>query len=48
MLLAVKTIADRAISYNIPGVRVDGKDVLAVCKAAEEAVERARREKAHH
>jgi pyruvate dehydrogenase E1 component alpha subunit len=38
-----KTIADRAISYNIPGVRVDGKDVLAVYKAAEEAVQRARR-----
>ncbi|HZG86371.1 thiamine pyrophosphate-dependent dehydrogenase E1 component subunit alpha [Paenibacillus sp.] len=38
-----KTIADRAIAYNIPGVRVDGKDVLAVYQAAQEAVERARR-----
>ncbi|WP_248923937.1 thiamine pyrophosphate-dependent dehydrogenase E1 component subunit alpha [Paenibacillus hamazuiensis] len=38
-----KSIADRAIAYNIPGVRVDGKDVLAVYKAAEEAVQRARR-----
>ena len=38
-----KTIADRAISYNIPGVRVDGKDVIAVYQAAEEAVQRARR-----
>ncbi|RID88203.1 thiamine pyrophosphate-dependent dehydrogenase E1 component subunit alpha [Peribacillus asahii] len=38
-----KTIADRAIGYNIPGVRVDGKDVMAVYKAAEEAVQRARR-----
>ncbi|GER66568.1 acetoin:2,6-dichlorophenolindophenol oxidoreductase subunit alpha [Weizmannia acidilactici] len=37
-----KTIADRAISYNIPGVRVDGKDVVAVYQAAKEAVERAR------
>lgn len=38
-----KTIADRAIGYDIPGVRVDGKDVLAVYQAAEEAIERARR-----
>lgn len=38
-----KTIADRAIAYNIPGVRVDGKDVLAVYAAAEQAVQRARR-----
>lgn len=38
-----KTIADRAVAYNIPGVRVDGKDVLAVYRAAEEAVQRARR-----
>ncbi|MGJ7921639.1 thiamine pyrophosphate-dependent dehydrogenase E1 component subunit alpha [Neobacillus sp. LXY-4] len=38
-----KTIADRAISYNIPGIRVDGKDVVAVYNAAREAIERARR-----
>ncbi|KSU85471.1 pyruvate dehydrogenase E1 component alpha subunit [Fictibacillus enclensis] len=38
-----KTIADRAHGYNIPGITVDGKDILAVYKAAEEAVERARR-----
>lgn len=38
-----QTIADRAIGYNIPGVRVDGKDVLAVYQAAEEAIQRARR-----
>ncbi|MFB0843811.1 thiamine pyrophosphate-dependent dehydrogenase E1 component subunit alpha [Paenibacillus oleatilyticus] len=38
-----KTIADRAIAYNIPGVRVDGKDVLAVYEAADQAVQRARR-----
>jgi len=38
-----KQIADRAIAYNIPGIRVDGKDVLAVYQAAQEAVERARR-----
>ncbi|MCU7739458.1 thiamine pyrophosphate-dependent dehydrogenase E1 component subunit alpha [Priestia megaterium] len=36
-------IADRAASYNIPGVRVDGKDVMAVYEAAAEAVQRARR-----
>ncbi|EJL46660.1 acetoin:2,6-dichlorophenolindophenol oxidoreductase subunit alpha [Brevibacillus agri] len=36
-------IADRASGYNMPGVRVDGKDVLAVYRAAEEAVARARR-----
>lgn len=36
-------IADRASGYNIPGVVVDGKDVIAVYQAAEEAVERARR-----
>jgi len=38
-----KTIADRAIGYGIPGIRVDGKDILAVYQAAEEAVQRARR-----
>lgn len=38
-----KKIVDRAIGYNIPGIRVDGKDVLAVYQAAEEAVQRARR-----
>ncbi|GAA3324474.1 hypothetical protein GCM10020331_052480 [Ectobacillus funiculus] len=37
-----KTIADRAIGYGIPGIRVDGKDILAVYQAAEEAVQRAR------
>ena len=40
------TIADRAASYNIPGVRVDGKDVMAVYEAAAEAIQRARRGKA--
>lgn len=38
-----KTIADRAIAYGIQGIRVDGKDVLAVYLAAEEAIQRARR-----
>jgi TPP-dependent pyruvate/acetoin dehydrogenase alpha subunit len=39
---AVPTIAERAAAYGIPGVRVDGGDVLAVYAAAREAVERAR------
>ena len=36
------TIAERASAYGIPGVRVDGGDVLEVYEAAREAVERAR------
>jgi pyruvate dehydrogenase E1 component alpha subunit len=39
---AVPTIAERAASYGIPGVRVDGQDVLDVYRAASQAVERAR------
>ena len=35
-------IADRARGYDIPGVYVDGNDILAVYKVAKEAVERAR------
>jgi acetoin:2,6-dichlorophenolindophenol oxidoreductase subunit alpha len=37
------SIVDRAIGYNIPAIKVDGKDVLAVYQAAEEAILRARR-----
>jgi pyruvate dehydrogenase E1 component alpha subunit len=37
-----ETLADKAIGYGIPGVRVDGLDVLAVYEAARAAVERAR------
>jgi pyruvate dehydrogenase E1 component alpha subunit len=37
-----ETLADKAIGYGIPGVRVDGLDVLAVFSAAREAVARAR------
>ena len=40
---AATSIADRAASYNIPGVLLDGYDVLAVREAAGEAVARARR-----
>jgi pyruvate dehydrogenase E1 component alpha subunit len=39
---AVPTIAERAAAYGMPGVRVDGADVLEVHRAAREAVERAR------
>ncbi|HIC94520.1 MAG TPA: pyruvate dehydrogenase (acetyl-transferring) E1 component subunit alpha [Anaerolineae bacterium] len=38
----VADIADRAAAYDIPGVVVDGNDVIAVYEAAEEAVKRAR------
>ena len=40
---AVVNIADRAASYNIPVVIVDGNDVMAVLAATAEAAERARR-----
>lgn len=36
-------ISERAAAYNIPGVTVDGNDVLAVYEAVRTAVERARR-----
>jgi TPP-dependent pyruvate/acetoin dehydrogenase alpha subunit len=39
---SVPDIAVRAKGYNMPGVAVDGMDVLAVYKAAKEAVDRAR------
>jgi acetoin:2,6-dichlorophenolindophenol oxidoreductase subunit alpha len=39
---SAKTIADRAVAYDIPGVRVDGKDVVAVYEEAKKAIERAR------
>ena len=35
-------LADKAAGYGIPGVRVDGGDVLAVFEATREAVDRAR------
>ena len=37
-----ETIAAKAAGYGIPGVRVDGGDVLAVFEATREAVERGR------
>jgi pyruvate dehydrogenase E1 component subunit alpha len=39
---AAPTLADKAIGYGIPGVRVDGGDVLAVYEATRDAVLRAR------
>jgi pyruvate dehydrogenase E1 component alpha subunit len=36
-------LADKAIGYGMPGIRVDGGDVLAVYEATREAVARARR-----
>jgi pyruvate dehydrogenase E1 component alpha subunit len=37
-----RTIAQKALAYGIPGLQVDGNDVLAVYAACHEAVERAR------
>jgi pyruvate dehydrogenase E1 component alpha subunit len=37
-----ETLADKAVGYGMPGVRVDGRDVLAVYEATSEAVARAR------
>nr|AQW44896.1 phenylpyruvate dehydrogenase complex, E1 component, subunit alpha [Corallococcus coralloides] len=37
-----QALADKAAGYGIPGVRVDGDDVLAVHRAVSEAAERAR------
>ena len=40
---ALPRISDRAMAYGIPGIHVDGNDVLAVYAHAQEAVGRARR-----
>ena len=37
-----RTLAQKALAYGIPGIQVDGNDVLAVYAASQEAVERAR------
>lgn len=37
-----KTLAQKALSYDMPGIQVDGNDLLAVYAAAKEAVDRAR------
>jgi pyruvate dehydrogenase E1 component alpha subunit len=36
-----KTIAQKAIAYDIPGIQVDGNDPLAMYKASKEALDRA-------
>ena len=38
---ACETMAQKAVAYGMPGVRVDGNDVLAVYRATREARERA-------
>ena len=42
-VMKTSNVADRATAYGIPGVVVDGNDVLAVYEKAHEAVARARR-----
>lgn len=39
---AIQDISIRAIAYNIPGITVDGNDVLAVFEASGKAIQRAR------
>ncbi|MBB1244492.1 pyruvate dehydrogenase (acetyl-transferring) E1 component subunit alpha [Streptomyces durbertensis] len=39
---AARTLADKAAGYGMPGVRVDGNDVLEVYHAVREAADRAR------
>ena len=41
--MKIRDIADRAVSYGIPGVAVDGMNVIAVYETVSEAVARARR-----
>jgi pyruvate dehydrogenase E1 component alpha subunit len=41
-VMLIKNIAERAVAYGIPGITVDGNDVLAVYKATKNAVERVR------
>jgi 2-oxoisovalerate dehydrogenase E1 component alpha subunit len=41
--MAVKHVAERAVGYGMAGQSVDGGDVLAVYRAASEAVDRARK-----
>lgn len=43
--MAITDIADRAAAYDMPGVIVDGNDVVAVNEAISAAVERARKDK---
>ena len=45
--MAITDVADRAAAYGMPGVIVDGMDVVAVYEAARVAVARAQTAKAH-
>jgi TPP-dependent pyruvate/acetoin dehydrogenase alpha subunit len=38
----IEQISDRASAYGMPGVTIDGNDVIAVYKAVQEAAKRAR------
>jgi len=42
VVMAIENVADRAAAYGIPGVVVDGNDILSVYEVAQKAVERAR------
>ena len=42
-ILADTNIAKKAESFNMPGIQIDGNDVIEVFQTAKEAVERARR-----
>ncbi|MEZ4367871.1 MAG: thiamine pyrophosphate-dependent enzyme [Kofleriaceae bacterium] len=39
---AAKTFASKAVGYGMPGIRVDGNDILAMYQVAQEAIARAR------
>ena len=41
-MVATENISDRAVAYNVPGVLVDGQDVIAMYEAVSQAVARAR------
>lgn len=40
--VAVENVSDRAVAYNMPGVLVDGQDVMAMHEATVVAIQRAR------
>ncbi len=40
---ACETMAEKAVAYGMPGIRVDGNDVLAVYQVTKEAADRARK-----
>lgn len=39
---SVESVADRAVAYSMPGIKVNGNDPVAMWKAARQAVDRAR------